>query len=132
MKLLLFILSVSVLSMLFIKRKKINKKVLFVSIILYLVITIPLFILKKIGIIPNNVWLVSIYASLLCFFAYIIGVVATNFIINLLIKFQIDVGNESKPLVVKLIKNKNLIQTVYCLLFYLGFIMGLYGIWFKT
>ncbi|MCS4534716.1 hypothetical protein [Neisseria montereyensis] len=131
MKLLCFALSVVVSFILFVKRKKVGKKVLFTAILLYVVSTAFLFVLKKMHIAVNPTWVLPIYDTFICYFLYIIVIVFTSSMVNKQLDFQIKQGNESKPFIAKLLKYREHIKTAYCLLFYFGSILMLYGVWFE-
>lgn len=132
MKVFACILSILILWFIFTKRNKLNKKLFIGSIVFYFSLTIPLFILQKINILPYSEWIVLVYASLIIIDAYIFCLFVINFIINALLKFQINVGNGSRPFIATLVKNQSLIHTIYCLLLFLGMSLGLYGLWLKA
>ncbi len=132
MKVFACILSILILWFIFTKRNKLNKKLFIGSIVFYFSLTIPLFILQKTNILPYSEWVVLVYASLIIIDAYIFCLFVINFIINALLKFQINVGNESHPFIAALTKNQSLIRTMYCLLLFLGMSLGLYGLWLKA
>ena len=46
-------------------------------------------------------------------------------------KFQIKNGKQLHAFIMKFIKNKSLIHSIYCMVFLLSISMGLYAIWFK-
>lgn len=69
MQLIFFILGILGESIIFIKRKKIDKKVLIISIILYVLVTLFLFVLNRMGFFFVNIWFRSIYMNLIVFLA---------------------------------------------------------------
>lgn len=128
MKIFAFIVSISVLIFLFLKRGRINKKIFIKSLIFYFVISLLFFILKK-TVLPNHSWLlVPIYASFVSLNAYVWVLFVARLIINKLIKFQIEQGNQS-PFITRLDKNKSTIHLIYSLVFLKSIGIALYGIW---
>ncbi|MDP8080367.1 hypothetical protein [Phocoenobacter skyensis] len=124
-----FILSVLILIFIFIKRKKVDKKLFIRSIILYFIVTAIVFFLKKMGMFSTFIEeVVLIYATFIILDAYIFIIFVANLIISRLLNFQIKIGNESRPFIAMLIKNQSLIHTLYCSLFLFGSILGLYGL----
>lgn len=127
-----FIISISTLILIFLKKEKINKRVLITSLVFYFIVSLLFFLLKKTGVLSEYNWLISVYASVVSIIAYILILFIAQLIINKLIKFQIEQGNKSHPFIVKLDKNKSLIHLIYCLVFFISISMGLYAIWFNS
>lgn len=117
MKIFAFIICISTLLMIFLKKEKIDKKVLKTSLVLYFMVSILFFLLKKIGVLSNYKWLIAVYTSIVCIIAYVLMLFIAKLIINKLLKFQIEQGNKSHPFIVKFNKNKSLIHLIYCLIF---------------
>lgn len=115
------------------KKEKVNKKIFIASLIAYFMISACFFMLKQTGILSSkHQWLIALYASVVSIIAYIWVLFIAKLIIDKLLKFQIEIGNDAYPFIAAIIKNKSLIHLAYCGVFFVGISMGLYGIWFNA
>ncbi|QCE42437.1 hypothetical protein [Psychroserpens sp. NJDZ02] len=136
MDLIAFIFFILLVLLVFLNRKKINKWHLKFAII-SIIASVPsylavLLILKKIDFTPNKKLTIGIYVSLILLLVFVITLFMVQKIWDVLLQYQIKIGNKEKPFIKKIIKRKPVIITTFQIMYSLGFSLGLYGLWFSS
>ncbi|OAB78737.1 hypothetical protein [Cochleicola gelatinilyticus] len=125
-----FIISILIIIGILFLKDKISKKTIIFSIIGYFILTLLFFILKKTGNIQGeNHPLILIYASFLCYLLYTIALYVVSLIWSKILGFQKKINNENNSFINTLIVNKSKIVWAFYVIFTIGVVLGLYGLW---
>ena len=129
-----FIITVLILIIVFLQKEKFNLSTIKYTVIAY-VASIPIYFLTLLfykfvlEITPDKSLTIAVYSSFVSIVAIIIVMSLVGIMIQKLLDFQISVGNENKGFIKGIFNKKGLIITLFQTLFFLGGIMGMYGIW---
>lgn len=92
--------------------------------------SLTLLVLKHMGIKPDKDVTTTTYVAFLCVALFTITLYLMQKMVDLILNFQIKIGNEHRSIVRTMIRNKNKFLNFLKYVAFMGFIYISYAIWF--